>query len=187
MINFTCAQCGQAMSVPDEMAGQSGKCKQCGAPVRVPGINTAEAFQPDQTPPISSEQKQSPWKQNINPIGCLVMIGILLFFGYTCSRILTPSEETKQKIQEEKKWGSPTMAYQMSQEFVKQRLKSPGSADFPFLDFTATQTKNKGEFLVKGYCDAQNAFGAKIRVDYTCTMKCQNERWSCTNLKINER
>ncbi len=35
MIEFTCS-CGKSYRVEDEMAGKSGKCKQCGAAIRVP-------------------------------------------------------------------------------------------------------------------------------------------------------
>jgi len=35
MIEFTCS-CGKSYSVKDEMAGKTGKCKACGAPLQVP-------------------------------------------------------------------------------------------------------------------------------------------------------
>lgn len=36
MITFDCPECGNSMSVEDQFAGKSGKCKTCHAPVRVP-------------------------------------------------------------------------------------------------------------------------------------------------------
>ena len=54
-------------------------------------------------------------------------------------------------------------AITMAQELVKKELKSPSTASFPW-DFNAYTVTRKGDqFTVKGYVDAQNSFGAKIR------------------------
>ena len=54
-------------------------------------------------------------------------------------------------------------AISMAQELVKKELKSPSTASFPW-DFNAYTVTRKGDqFTVKGYVDAQNSFGAKLR------------------------
>lgn len=54
-------------------------------------------------------------------------------------------------------------AITMAQELVKKELKSPSTASFPW-DFNAYTVTRKGDqFTVKGYVDAQNSFGAKLR------------------------
>lgn len=130
-------------------------------------------------------------KQKTACIGCLsfvILFGLMLATcNYTCNHILTPSVETIKSRQEEEQWGSASMAYFMSQDHVKARLKSPASADFPFLDFQSVASNEKGVYSVRGYCDAQNAFGAMIRIDYICTMRCQNGKWSCEFLEMSER
>ena len=35
-MKFKCPACGQRDSVPDEMAGEKVKCRQCGAKIRLP-------------------------------------------------------------------------------------------------------------------------------------------------------
>lgn len=61
-----------------------------------------------------------------------------------------------------------TQAYIMSQQFVKDRLKAPATADFPWQDEATIRKTGPGEFLVLSYVDAQNAFGANIRNHYAC-------------------
>ncbi|SFW77338.1 hypothetical protein [Pseudomonas sp. NFACC04-2] len=65
-----------------------------------------------------------------------------------------------------------TMAYVMSQNFVKQQLKSPGSAEFPYLNGTdvVSVPDHQCTFYVSAYVDSQNGFGAKIRAYYRATM-----------------
>lgn len=142
----------------------------------------------ENAPTKESAWNNLPAEQKNAVIGCIGTLVILGFMLATCSYIMTPSEEYKRQKQEEERWGSPTMAYVMSQEYVKQRLKSPGSAKFPWGSYTATPTSEKGVYLVKGYCDAQNAFGALIRLDYQATMQCHgNGKWSCKHMVLNER
>lgn len=65
-----------------------------------------------------------------------------------------------------------TMAYVMSQNFVKQRLKAPGSADFPYINGrdVVSVPDHKCTFYISAYVDSQNGFGAKIRAYYKATM-----------------
>lgn len=51
----------------------------------------------------------------------------------------------------------------IAQEFVKMELKNPSSAKFPWGSSDYTITKLNGNWVVKGYVDAQNSFGATVR------------------------
>ena len=61
------------------------------------------------------------------------------------------------------------------QEFVKKKLKSPASAEFPSIVWDSSEISvaeaGPNSFLVVAYVDAQNAFGAQIRTRYRATMK----------------
>lgn len=61
------------------------------------------------------------------------------------------------------------MAYVMCKAVVKSRLKSPASADFPFLD-RKSYYRGKHKYIIKSYVDSQNSFGANIRTNYHCKM-----------------
>lgn len=53
-----------------------------------------------------------------------------------------------------------------SQSIVKDYLVSPTSADFPWGTDEYNITENGFRYLVKGYVDSDNAFGANIRNEY---------------------
>lgn len=57
-------------------------------------------------------------------------------------------------------------AWVIAQDEVKNRLKAPSTADFCSMS-SATVKKNGNTWTVKGYVDAENSFGAKVRNDFT--------------------
>lgn len=70
-----------------------------------------------------------------------------------------------------------TKAFTISQGFVEERLKAPGSADFPYLDYTA-EYKGDSTYVVKSYVDAQNSFGAKLRTRYMVKLRYNGGQWA---------
>lgn len=69
-------------------------------------------------------------------------------------------------------------APRMCRDFVKAQLISPGSAKF-----SGTHTQRSGdEYTVTGSVDAQNAFGALLRRDYTCTIRDEGDTWRLVSL-----
>lgn len=81
-----------------------------------------------------------------------------------------------------------TDAYVMSQQFLKKRLKSPSSADFPF-DYDGLFTKYIGDstFVIAAYVDSQNSFGAMLRTNYNATVKnTDGDNWKLIELKLEE-
>jgi len=78
----------------------------------------------------------------------------------------------------------------MSQTLVKKRLNAPSTADFPSITDSKVSVKYLGECTheLRGYVDAQNSFGAKIRSHYY--VKVQNEKgtdtWKALDVQILE-
>lgn len=69
----------------------------------------------------------------------------------------------------------PRNVYDIATQFVERRLKSPSTADFgPFSDAKVTsltpEQNTACKFLVEGYVDAQNGFGAMIRNQFIVTL-----------------
>ena len=54
----------------------------------------------------------------------------------------------------------------LCENYVKQVLLSPKSAEFPLLTNGWNMAKNDGIIIVQSYVDAENAYGAKIRTDF---------------------
>ena len=73
----------------------------------------------------------------------------------------------------------------MCQEFVKRRLQAPATAEFPnpYRDGTMTVPLDSLTFRVTSYVDAENAFSAKLRQRYSCTVrKAEGDNWDLVAL-----
>jgi hypothetical protein len=57
MITFTCGNCNQSLTVPDDSAGKKGKCPQCGNLVEIPTSSPLPAYSP---PPLSQAPPAPP-------------------------------------------------------------------------------------------------------------------------------
>jgi hypothetical protein len=81
-----------------------------------------------------------------------------------------------------------TMAFVMSQEFVKRSLKAPSTAEFPWItdDQVAVSAKPDCGFHVIAWVDAQNGFGAQIRSRYVVDLKYLDGsgEWQLTAINI---
>lgn len=53
------------------------------------------------------------------------------------------------------------------EDLVTTNLKAPASAEFG----TIEATRSGGEWIVTGYVDAENSFGAMLRTDFQCTVR----------------
>lgn len=69
-------------------------------------------------------------------------------------------------------------AWSMAEQFITDRLKSPSTADFgsvsggTYQDPTTCVTKlDGGDYLVRGWVDSQNAFGATVRVNFVAKLR----------------
>ncbi len=74
-------------------------------------------------------------------------------------------------------------AFVASKYFVETKLKSPGSADFPFLDYQHAARKNC-QILIRSYVDSQNGFGAMIRSHYDAVLQHRGGEWQLVSLRI---
>ncbi|MCE0981696.1 hypothetical protein [Pseudomonas monteilii] len=84
--------------------------------------------------------------------------------------------------------GNTTLAFVMTQNFVKQRLKSPESAKFPYVNERGVNVFADGNcgFSVSAYVDSQNGFGAMIRSNYQAAISYdrQTKLWRLGDLTI---
>ena len=77
--------------------------------------------------------------------------------------------------------GDAGTAQVMCREFIKDRLKSPSTADFS--DESPTET-GKQTWRVSGSVDSENGFGAMIRNDYVCTIRyAGDDNWRLVKLQ----
>jgi hypothetical protein len=76
-----------------------------------------------------------------------------------------------------------------SQQFVRDRLKAPSTAEFPIAmdDDDQYRKINDSTFKVESYVDSENGFGAKIRTNYSCMITLREDGSSvCDGLNLVE-
>ena len=110
--------------------------------------------------------------------GCLLFLGggvvLTILFGWL---LMSPSPSAPGK----------SVAFYMSQQFVKDELKAPSTADFPSYNESFVSDLGGGKFSVSAYVDSQNSFGAKLRNHYTCVLKSEGgDRWRKESLDIGD-
>lgn len=83
---------------------------------------------------------------------------------------------------------TPAEAYSLCQRYVAARLSSPGSARFPAIHEAGVTIATGGDdFVVRGFVDSQNGFGAIIRTPFVCTVQHDgDERWKLSELLMGD-
>ena len=83
-------------------------------------------------------------------------------------------------------------AYFACTTYVEKRLKSPSSAEFgPYSESKVRMIRADAEgkyfgFVVTGYVDSQNSFGAMLRANYEChTTGRMDGKWRPDKIEIN--
>ena len=80
------------------------------------------------------------------------------------------------------------LAYNYAQDFVKQRLKSPGSAIFPGIwDGKREHITKLGnrEYRINSYVDSQNGFGSLLRTNWSCIIYFDGDKVGFRDLSVN--
>lgn len=106
---------------------------------------------------------------------------VLLFAMNMCSS----SKEKSVDISDES-----SMAHIQCKEFVREQLKAPSSADFAFLDYSASNMGGN-QFVIRSNVEAQNSFGVKLKNNYVCAVKWNGSNssdirnWELLSLQLN--
>ena len=84
----------------------------------------------------------------------------------------------------------------MAQQFVEERLKSPSTAEWGSIWDGTYQDPDDcvtdlggGKYRVRGWVDAQNSFGAKVRTDFVLTMQTDDggKSWKLLDINVAQR
>ena len=128
---------------------------------------------------FNSNNNPNPGKSEL--IVLLVIFGLIfLVFKCTCSK----SDEEK-AIQNEQNLKST--AYFNSQECVKELLKSPSTAEFPYGSEQFVTQIDEDTFIINSYVDSQNSFGEMLRTKYVCQITLTgNESYTCDSVNLLE-
>lgn len=119
----------------------------------------------------------------------LSLVGLLVFVflaaGSTDTDSSKPRDPNAWKTEDNK-----SMAYIMMEDFVKRRLKSPNTAEFPGvfdrrLDHVTSLSDHK--YRIVSYVDAQNSFGVQIRTRFVGEIQqVSDDQWQLISLNLLE-
>ena len=129
----------------------------------------------DSVGPVDGEDVQEPDKVaagcGLLAGGVFVVVGLLFLYF-----MMFGSED------DDSSGGGSDVAEIMCQEFVKDRLKSPSSAEF-----SATTSGLGPQFVVTGTVDSQNSFGAMMQNRFSCTVTEDGDGgWSLVDLSLGD-
>lgn len=82
----------------------------------------------------------------------------------------------------------PLSAWYCAQEFVKDKLKAPSTAEFESADLKMLKYLGDGRYQLTSYVDAENSFGAKLRYDFVCVVRhAGGDKYVCEKCDISGR
>lgn len=155
-----CTQCGQRIAAGDRF------CRSCGQAIVV-------APPPAPTPPSS--------KNRSGLLLLVILIGLIALGALVT--VLNSGSLSPAPMPHDDAIG----AYVMCEQFVTQRLKAPSTAKFAgYTGSTVTKTGAQS-YQVVSYVDAQNSFGAQLRITFTClTTNYDGDNWRLDKLSTSE-
>jgi hypothetical protein len=113
----------------------------------------------------------------------LFLLGFGVYFGFFWNAPVLREDPNAWKTKDNK-----TMAYVMMQDFVKDRLRSPGSAKFEWITEPACTIEKDGfEYRISSWVDSQNDFGALLRTRFSGVVRqVDKENWELVSLNFSE-
>ena len=156
----TCRVCEQ--SIPEK----SNFCPECGA-------------------------KQKKDNMLIKSIATIVITSLSCYLLFMVCSSITNETTVKEKkeiiVKDWKELDRKVSAYYMCMDWVKDRLKSPASADFQSVyDGRHNKTvRTNQRYKIESYVDSENSFGANIRTNFICiTTQVSEGKWELNTLEI---
>jgi len=171
---WVCRHCGS--EVEDKFTDVT-TCWKCGAGKDGSPPPAAKAPNVDQGTIARSGQQMTAG------CGCLLFIVLAIVVGLAINH-QSPEERQAKGARDQ-----ALDAYFMAQEFVKANLKTPATAKFPLYPNPGIGIirQDDGGWLISGYVDSQNAFGALIRTKFICAIKEETEgKWRLQTLRFLE-
>lgn len=160
-----CPECGK------EVSDQSERCINCGYPLIKQNTDENEIQEQNLDNKVVS-------KKNVKSNGCLLVILFLL--GIWILSLITNSPDMGSDDRKVDAWVS-------AKHVVESNLKSPSTAKFPFSSnsdgVSITELEN-GKWRVRGWVDAENGFGAKIRSNFSVDINLNGSTYTYENLNI---
>ena len=127
-------------------------------------------------------QEQSNARRNRQVIGILTVIACLLVIGVWVESARSPGTSGGTRC------GDRFSAMAAAEALVRQQLKAPSTAKFPGLFDEEPRVTSIGQcqYRVASYVDAQNSFGAMLRMNYRIDMaySLSTQKWTMIDFQM---
>lgn len=138
------------------------------------------------TPPRPAETRSPrlwPWAVGSVIVTVIALFGVVLVFGGDArpAEVDPVTAPTPEEHSPELDLAAAELA---CQDFVRDRLKAPATAEFT--EAVTAPLAGYDRYTVSGAVDAQNSFGALIRNFYSCTvgLSTSGDRWFLQSLDL---
>jgi hypothetical protein len=188
-----CPECGK------DMSDKAPSCPSCGCPI---DVVIAERQRIKKEAEIKKQQEETEkavgkkYKRQVLSFFGLLAAIVIVIAGYSiinapprydATDILKEAEEKRHKAEFEKEYQAND-AYYTATQFIKKRLKSPSTAEFPNPKYARIQLLEDGAtYKIYGYVDSQNSYGAMLRVNWYAKLIRSGQEWRLLDMKIYER
>lgn len=180
---YWCPKCGQPRQISD-----TGRCIQCAQTIRFDAAANAASTMPVMGGPPGGPKKPVPfppgqakqgtaWSGNTPDVkqsggGCLGLVLAVVLIGGLASTCGGGGSDVG--------GGNAYGAQSACEDWVKDQLKAPSTADFSDVDISGGDP-----WTITGTVDAENGFGAQIRATWTCDVRLEGDyyRGSATVLE----
>ena len=156
------------------------KCKECGHK-----ISKKASACPECGFDFKKEREE---RDQLMGFGLLIILVVGGWFWFTSGESSTTSstQQTQTHWTQETNWAG---AYVMTEEWVKQRLSSPGSAEFPssYHKRQHVERVSGQRYRIESYVDSQNQFGALVRTQFVAELEQPEEdKWRLLSLELSD-
>lgn len=118
-------------------------------------------------------------KKKSSGCGCvLFLIVVLSIFITWLSPSIDPAKEQERQ--------DVLAAFVYSQQYIKDELKIPSTAQFASVGKSNIQKLDNETYRITSFVDAQNSFGATLRTNYIITMKKNGSAWGVEKLEFSK-
>jgi hypothetical protein len=208
MIRIECPACAHESEAPEEYLGRQTTCEMCRETFTIkrsaPPATSNKTLTscPDCGKSISKSAKACPGcgapimskvdkvAQGLGDVGkALAAVGCLLpmLLVGGCLIVAVATTEVPPWDQQD----NSTMALTMMEKFVRQRLKSPSTAEFPGVFDGAmdhVERLDDHQYMITSYVDSQNGFGAVVRTNYAGIIQQTSEDdWQLIGLEMKQQ
>ena len=126
-------------------------------------------------------------------IGSIILGSLLLVLIYASNSTQPPSpspspsqsQTGSQQSQQDQPSRDILGAHTAAKTFVERRLRSPSTAEFPWVRAKEVVTYlGDQKYRVESYVDAENGFGSMVRSQYTAVIEDAGDRWKLHRLEL---